>query len=152
MDGRISVAILEPDAELCRRLRAWLEQADGIAVVGEAQNELEIQKFISSRHPHILLADLDAVGGAEGIARLAARFPETRLLVLHGREEGKGVVLEVLRRGAWGHLERETLGPGKVAEAVRTVAQGAAYLSPTVAGWLVDEVARRRRPDADGRG
>lgn len=151
--GCVSVLILEPDAELRRRLRAWLERADGITVVGEAQDEPEARKLISSQHPGVLLADLDAVDGAGGVARIAARFPETRLLVLHGREEQKDAVLEALRRGAWGHLEKEALGPGEVAEAVRTVAQGAAYLSPTVAGWVVDEVARRgQRLNAGGRG
>ena len=153
MSGHVSVAILERDAELRHRLRAWLEQADGITVVGEAQDELEARRLISSQCPRILLADLTAAGGAEGIARIAALFPETRILVLHGREEQKDAVLEALRRGAWGHLEKEAMGPEEVAEAVRTVAQGAAYLSPTVAGWMVDEVARRgQKPDADGRG
>ncbi len=148
MAGCVSLAILEPDAELRRRLRAWLEPADYITVVGEVGDGPEAWRLIAARHPHVLLADLSAVGGAGGVGRLATRFPETRLLILHGQEERREV-LEALRQGAWGHLEKEALGPEEVAEAVLTVARGAARLSPTVAGWVVDEVARRRRPDAD---
>ncbi|MBC7226205.1 MAG: response regulator [Thermoflexales bacterium] len=137
-------AILDPDAGFRRRLREWLERADEVAVVGEARDEPEARELIAAQRPHIFLADLDALGNAEGVARIAARFPETRLLILH-RQEERAAVLEALRQGAWGHLAKEDLSPEEVVEAVRMVAQGEACLSPRVAGWLVEEVARRRR-------
>lgn len=144
-------ALLDPDAEFRRRLREWLERAGDIAVVGEARDVKEAQELLTARRPHVLLADLAALGGAKGVARIAARFPETRLLILHGQEE-QADVLEALRRGAWGHLAKETLGPEEVVEAARSVAQGDAYLSPTVAGRVVEAVARRLREREVGRG
>lgn len=143
--------LLDPDAEFRRRLREWLERAGDIAVVGEARDVEEAQELLTARRPHVLLADLAALGGAEGVARIAARFPETRLLILHRRED-QADVLEALRWGAWGHLAKETLGPEEVVEAVRSVAQGDAYLSPAVAGWVVEEVARRLRERKNGHG
>lgn len=151
---RAVCAILGSDTGFRRRLREWLESAGDIAVVGETSDEYEAKELIATRRPHVLLADLDALGGTEGIARITAHFPETRILILHRWEDQTGI-LEALRRGARGHLARETLSREEVVEAVRTVAQGDAYLSPTVAGWVVEEVARRLREqkaDAEGRG
>lgn len=154
MSKPIALVLLDPDIEFRRRLRTWLESAGDIAVVGEAQDEREARGLLAAQQPWVLLADLDALGGAEGVASITARFPETRILLLHRREE-QASVLEALRQGAWGHLTRETLGPEEVVEAVRTVAHGKAFLSPTIAGWLVDEVRRRlweQGADADQRG
>jgi len=146
----IPLVILDPDAEFRGRLRAWLEGIEDIAVVGETQDREEAQKLMASRRIRILVADLDALGGAEGVAYLATRFPETRMLVLHRGEEQAGVV-EALQRGAWGHLAKETLRPEEVVEAIRTVARGGAYLSPTLTGWMVEAVARRLRERRGGR-
>lgn len=137
-------ALLDPDTGLRHRLREWLERAGTMAVVGEAQDEREAQEIVATRRPHVLLADLDALGGAEGVTSITAHFPETRLLILHRREDQTDM-LEALRRGAWGHLAKEMLGPEEVVEAAQAVAQGDAYLSPAVAGWVVEEVARRLR-------
>lgn len=142
--------LLDPDAGFRCCLREWLERAGDITVVGEARDEREALEIVAARQPHVLLADLAALGGVEGVTRIAARFPETRLLILHRPEEQAGV-LEALRRGAWGHLEKGALSPGEVVEAVRAVAQGDAYLSPAVAGWVVEEVARRLRERGGGR-
>lgn len=140
----VTCAILDPNTEFRRRLREWLEEAGDIAVVGEAGDEENAQELIAAWCPRVLLANLEVLGSAERVTRITAHSPETRILILH-RQEDQANVLEALRAGAWGHLARETVGPEEAVEAVRTVAQGDAYLSPTVAGWVVEEVARRLR-------
>ncbi|MCR4406697.1 MAG: hypothetical protein NUW24_07225 [Anaerolineae bacterium] len=140
----IIVAILAHDDILRRRVRTWLEGASDIAVVGEAGNKQEALEELHSWHPRVLLADLDTLGDSEEVAHLLACFPETRLIVLHGEAE-ESRVLEALQWGALGHLAKGNLQPEEVVKAVRSVARSEAFLSPTVAGWIVEEVARRLR-------
>jgi len=143
--------LLDSDAEFRRCLREWLERAGDIVVVGETQDKRKTEEIIAIQQPHVLLADLAALGGVEGVARIAARFPETRLIILH-RQEEQADVLGALRQGAWGHLARETLSPKEVVEAIRAVAHGDAYLSPSIAGRLVEDVARRLRERKSDKG
>lgn len=139
MPGIITVAILEPDLELRRCIRAWLESAGDIMIAGEAQDEEQAGQEIPRRRPQVLLADLDALSGPQAIADLMAQAPATRIIVLHSEPE-QSRVLEALQQGAVGHLAKEGLRPAEVVEAVRTVAQGGAYLSPAVAGRMLDEI------------
>lgn len=140
MGGPITVAILDPDVASRQRLRVWLEGAGGIVVVGEGQDEQETLGRTLPRPPQVLLADLGAVGEAAGVACVIARFPGTRLIILHDETEGPQL-LEALQQGARGHLAKGSLRPEAVVEAIRAVARGEAYLSPDVAGWIVEKVA-----------
>lgn len=144
MAQKIAVAIWVTEPVFRQDVREYLECAGDIIVVGEAKDEQEVPEELFSRRPAVLLADLDTLGDPRRVAYIAARFPETRLIVLHSTTE-EVQVLEALRQGAWGHLAKEGLQPTEVIQAVRTVARGEAYLSPTAAGWVVEEVARRLR-------
>ncbi len=144
MVGPITVAILDADVTIRQRLRVWLEATGGIAIVGEGKDEQEVLGQTLSRPPQVLLADLGAVGEAAGVARVIARFPGTRLIILHDEAEGPRL-LEALQQGARGHLAKGALRPEAVVEAIRAVARGEAYLSPNVAGRIVEKVAHTLR-------
>lgn len=147
----ITVAILEADPMFRQQVRTQLESTGDIAIVGEAANEAELQEQMLSFPSLVLLAGLESLGGAQGVARLRARFPGIQVIILHdGAKEAQ--VLEAFQQGARGDLVRAGLRPAAVVEAVRTVARGEAFLSPAVAGRVVEEVARRRgnRPSGTG--
>jgi|GEM_PF-2342991 DNA-binding NarL/FixJ family response regulator len=147
----IAVVILDADSTFRQQVRAWLESAGDIVVAGQAGSEAEVQEQMLSHPSPVLLADLETLGGPQRVSRLGARFPGIRLIVLHGAAEAS-YLLEALQQGAQGHLARAGLRPEEVVEAVRTVARGEAFLSPTVAGWVAGEVARRQgnRPGERG--
>lgn len=143
MSAPIAVVILDSDIGFRRRVQGWLETAGDIQVVGEVRDERDARDQMRSWHSVVVLADLDTARDRQGVvAHLTDGFPEVRLFILHGQSD-LPALLEALRRGARGHLVKEELQPEELVEAVRTVARGEAYLSPTVAGWVVDEVTRR---------
>ena len=59
-------------------------------------------------------------------------------------------VLAALKEGAKGHLDKETVQPDEVVEAVRTVERGDVVLSSHIAGNMVDEVVSLQRIQAAG--
>ncbi|MGC8959902.1 MAG: hypothetical protein ACP5OO_08965 [Chloroflexia bacterium] len=139
----ITVAILEADPMFRQQVRTQLESTGDIVIVGEAADEAELQEQMLSFPSLVLLAGLESLGRAQGVARLRARFPGIQVILLHdGAKEAQ--VLEALQQGARGDLVRAGLRPDALVEAVRTVARGEAFLSPAVAGRVVEEVAHRR--------
>lgn len=147
MSDTIAVAILEPDARVREQVRAWLEAAGGVAVVAEAADGRVVLEQIRSRRADVLLADLAALCNETEMVHALAGLPQVRLVVLHSLAD-EPRVLEALRWGALGHLVKENLGPEEVVAAVRAVHRREAYLSPTVAGRVAEQVAARLRGGA----
>ena len=85
--------------------------------------------------PDVVLLDLRLpdVTGAEGVAKLSARG--MRVLVLSAVDD-RDAVLAALQAGALGYLTKQA-GAQQIAEAVRTVAAGQTYISPTLASHLL---------------
>jgi DNA-binding NarL/FixJ family response regulator len=85
--------------------------------------------------PAVVLLDLHLPGlsGAEGVARLrAAGLP---VLVLSAVDD-PAEVLDVIAAGAAGYLTKNADGT-EILTAVRTVATGGSYISPTLASYLL---------------
>ncbi|MFL6246488.1 MAG: response regulator [Thermoanaerobaculia bacterium] len=144
--------LLADDHTLIRAgIRGLLEGLDGVEVVGEAGDGHEALRLTETLHPDIVLLDIGMPGlnGLEVAARLMKLDPSLRVVILsmHTSEE---YVLQALRAGAGGYL----LKGSAVAElelAIRAVARGDIYLSPTVSRSVVNEYVRRTGGAADPR-
>jgi DNA-binding NarL/FixJ family response regulator len=134
----IRVAVVD-DAEHCQAVRGWLDGATDVLVVGEAQSGDELVAWLRRVRPDVVLMDV-TVGRA--VVREVAGH--AGVIVVHGPEQ-EALLLDALRVGALGHLDRCSAQPREVLDAVRAVSRGEAVLSPLVAGQIVDEVARRHR-------
>lgn len=144
MTEPIAVAILAPESRIRQQVRAWLEAAGDMVVVAEAADRETALEQIRAGGAEVLLADLAALGEGAEMVRVWGDLQQVRLIVLHSVADAPRV-LEVLRLGAIGHLVLETLQPDEVASAVRAAHRRQAYLSPTVAGWIAEQVVRRLR-------
>lgn len=129
-----------------------LEALDGVEVVAQASNGHEALRLLEDRalratfaRPATDIAILDiSMGGMNGLeaaAHIARLHPETRVIMLsmHDSEE---YVKQALRAGAVGYLLKES-GFNELELAVRTVARGEVYLSPTVSRHLVAAYVNR---------
>jgi len=130
-------------------LRALVAAQPGLEVVGEAADGDEAWRRACELRPDVLLLDLSmpGVGGAEAAERIARDCPEVRVIALTMHEE-RGYVTRLLRAGAAGYVLKRTAAADLV-HAIRTVASGATYVDPSLAGALLAAQAPRpaRGPD-----
>jgi DNA-binding NarL/FixJ family response regulator len=124
-------------------LRAALEGAAEVQVVGDASDGAGLIALVEERGADVVLTDLDMPGvdGYTAIRDLLARFPELPVLVLtmHADDDA---VLGGLRAGARGYLlkgaERE-----EIVRAILTVAGGGTVYGAQVGRRLTDLLTRR---------
>ena len=139
---RIRVAIADDDA-CSRRLCSLLEVAVDITVVAEVTGRTV--DVLQEARPDVLLLGIGAshAHGQVTIAQIRELLPDVRITVLHNQGQDQ-LVLQALREGALGHLDRDQSQPAEVIAAIRAVSRGEAVVSSSVAGYILDEVIKRR--------
>ena len=142
--------LLAEDHTLVRAgIRALLESLDGVEVVGEAADGREALRLTQAQAPDILLMDITMKGmnGLEAAARLAKERSATRVIILSMHSD-QAYVHQALQAGAKGYL----LKGSDLAElelALKAVARGDTYLSPSVSGHLVGDLLSGKKPAAN---
>jgi DNA-binding NarL/FixJ family response regulator len=134
-------------------LRAVLEQADGIEVVGEATDGTSLLALVAREAPDVVLTDLtmDGMDGVLAIQALARQpgAPPVIALTMHSDDAH---VRAALRAGARGYLLKGSTGSA-IAAAVRSAASGQDAFDPSVTRRMVaayagpDACARTAFPD-----
>src|SRR6266480_7490862 len=115
-----------------------------MAVVGEAATRDEVVAQTLATKPNVLLLDL-WLGGPTllGLIRVVKRrHPGCRVLVLNVQGEDPDA-LRILGTGAAGYLS-EDHSRHQLTDAIRQVAHGASYVSPSIASTLIASLKGRR--------
>src|SRR5262245_3053627 len=123
--------VLADDHHVVRQgLRAVLEREPDFTIVGEAARGDEAIALVERSRPHVLVLDLVMPGrhGLEVTRELAARAPETRIVVL-SMHANEAYVLETLRNGASAYVLKDATS-AELVRAIREVVGGRRYLSP----------------------
>ena len=144
----ISVVIAD-DQELVREgLRMMLEAEHDFQVVGEANNGAGALDAARTHDPDVLLMDIRMPGldGIDATARLTATNARTRILVLTTFDLDE-YVYRAMKAGASGFLLKDATRD-KLANAVRTVANGEALLAPAITRRLLEDFCQRPPPSA----
>ncbi len=146
MGDPIRVAIVDDNERSRRAVREWFDGTSHVAIVGERPGGPEVLRWLRQVQPEVLLLDVAALP-AEQIRETAAW---ARVIILHLPEQ-EPLVLEALRGGALGHLDKTNAHASQAIAAVRAAYRGAAFLSPAMAGRILDEVSARQRRDHERR-
>ena len=122
---KIITVLLADDHEMTRKgIRNFLEQAQDIRVVGEAQDGDEIKRLVADLRPQILLLDLimPDLSPAELEKWVRTNYPETITLVLtsHDRDTYLSGMMEA---GVAGYLDKKLRAAGLIS-AIRRAARG----------------------------
>jgi DNA-binding NarL/FixJ family response regulator len=138
----IRVAVVDDQALMRAGFRMILESADGLDVVGEAENGIRAVELVTRLEPDVVLMDIrmPELDGIEATRRITASSAATRVLILTTFELDE-YVYSALRAGAAGFLLKDT-PPEQLIDAIHIVAAGEALLSPSVTRRLVEEFAR----------
>jgi two-component system, NarL family, response regulator NreC len=126
--------LLADDHHLFRQgLKRILEEQTDLEVVAEAASGLEAIEAAKTHHPDIAVMDIAMrdVNGIEATAQIVRSMPNIAVLILsmYGDER---YVLRAMRAGARGYVVKDTLEEDFV-QAVRALAEGKTFFSPTVA-------------------
>jgi two-component system, NarL family, response regulator NreC len=152
MASVIRVLIADDHPLVRRGLRSLLERNAEFSVIAEAANGYEAIDLATLHKPDVALLDvgMPRLNGTDAATSIAEKLPNVRILVLSMHSD-EGYVLRALKAGARGYLLKASPEADIVA-AVRAVAAGNAYFSPSITKLLVDdylsEVRRRGLEDS----
>lgn len=147
---RMRLLLVDDHALVREGLRAVLEAGGEMKVAGEGASGLEAIELFRELRPDVALLDIGMpdMDGLAACSRIRAEHPDARILILtvHAEEQ---FFFEALRAGAHGYvLKRSTAD--ELRGAIRTVAMGGTWLSPELAGTLVEDFVGRARAGEDG--
>ncbi len=129
-------------------LRALIEKQTDLEVVGEAANGREAVRLARDLTPTVVVMDVSMpdLNGVEATRRILKRSPKAKVIALSMHSDRRFVV-EMLRAGAQGYLLKNCAYEELVC-AIRTVAGGRVYLSPRIAGVVLEDCVRSAAPEA----
>lgn len=130
MNSPIQVLVVDDHFVVRKGVCALLEDAEDIAVVGEAGDGRQAVEEAARHTPQVILMDLNLpeIDGVEAIRRILAAQPTIGIVVLTGADM-EAEVLPAIRAGALGYLAK-TSQRQEFLEAIREVSRGEAWLPP----------------------
>ncbi len=140
----MTTILLADDHRVVREgLRTLLSQEADLSVIGEAADGREVVELARSLHPDVIIMDIamPEMNGIEATRLIVAENPAIRVVALSMYADRR-FVMQILRAGALGYVLKEAAFE-ELARAIRTVAGGQPFLSPTVAGFVVEEFVRQ---------
>ena len=132
----IKIVIADDHAIVREGLKRIVSAAEGMEVVGEASDGIEVLLRVRDLSFDVLMLDLSMPGrnGMETIKLVRAEKPKLRILVLSMHHELQYAV-RAIKAGASGYLTKES-APELLVQAIRKIAAGGAYVSAEVAEQL----------------
>lgn len=149
--SQIRVAVADDHPVVLAGIKALLEAAAEITVVGEATTGSAALKIICEAHPDVAVIDisLPEIGGVELAKRLATDCPAVKLLALTVHED-RAYVQPLLQAGVRGYVLKRSAAEDLV-RAIRAIAGGGIYLDPAIAGKALPDAMRAFGGGAVGR-
>jgi DNA-binding NarL/FixJ family response regulator len=137
---RIRVFLLDDHEVVRQGLRALLEAAGDIEVVGESGSAAEAAARIPALHPHVAVLDgrLPDGSGIEVCRQVRAVDPTIRALILTSYDDDEALFAAIMA-GASGYVLKEIKGSDLV-RAVRQVAAGNSLIDPALTARVLDRV------------
>jgi len=132
----IKILIADDHPIVRQGLRQILASQPDMNIGGEAQTSQEVLAWVRKKSWDVLILDvtMPGQGGLEILKTLKQERPKMAVLVLSMHPEDQFGV-RALRLGASGYMTKES-APDQLVEAVRKIAAGGKYISPTLAEKL----------------
>ena len=138
--------VLADDHPLVREGVKRLLEREGFEVVGEASDGLEAVALVERHHPEVVVLDLAMpnLNGISAVREIVKVAPLTKAILLTMYTE-EHHILEALRAGVKGCVSKSQ-APEHLLQAIREVQAGGVYLSPSVAGFVVQGYVAKQVP------
>lgn len=142
MSKQIRILLADDHAVVRQGFKMILGAQSDMEIVGEAGNGREAVELAEQLKPDVVVMDvaMPELNGIEATRRLAESVPHARVVALSMHKDSV-YVREILRAGARGYLLKDSVAADLVS-AVRAVARGEGYLSPSVSNAVLDDYRR----------
>ncbi len=132
----IKVLIADDHSVVRVGLRQILSGIRDIAVIDEAANAIEVLEKVKKNDYSVVILDIAMPGksGLDALKEIKIERPKLPVLILSMYPEDQ-YAIRVLRAGAAGYMTKDS-APDELVIAVRIVAEGRKYVSPTFAEIL----------------
>lgn len=139
----IKIGIVDDHAVVREGLKALFSGFVEFRVAGEASSGREAIDLVRTTELDVLLMDLSMPGqsGIDALGMIRAKAPDLGILVLSAYPE-EHYAVNLIRQGASGYLNKDC-EPEEIANAIRTVALGRRYITPSVAEILANQLDRK---------
>jgi DNA-binding NarL/FixJ family response regulator len=137
---QIRIVLADDHPLILEGIRALIQDAPGMAVVGEATNGDDAVEQVLAAQPDVAVIDIRMPGidGVEATRRILRARPQTRVIVLSAQADADTAV-QALRAGAIGFLPKEAFGT-TLLDGIRSAASGEVALTPDLVSSVVREL------------
>lgn len=136
----IRIILADDHAIVRHSLSRAMEQEQDIEVIGQAQDGHMTVALTRQLRPDLVLMDISMpdLNGIEASREIRRESPDTQIIALSMHSE-KRYVTEMFKAGAKGYLLKDS-NYGELLTAIRTVAEGKTYLSPSISDTVVEDM------------
>jgi NarL family two-component system response regulator LiaR len=140
MSEEIRVLLADDHVLVRQGIRQFLEDAEDIDVVAEADNGEQALHLVEVHQPDIAILDIHMpeMTGVEATRRIKQQFPLVRVLILTAYDDDP-YVFALLQAGADGYVLK-TASADELVRAVHTVHRGSPALSPEIASKVIRQM------------
>jgi two-component system invasion response regulator UvrY len=137
----IRVLIADDHAIVRQGLKQILSETDDLVIAGEAEDGSEALMLARQTAWDVFLLDVSMPNrnGIDTLKQLRKEFPRLPVLILSMHPEEQYAV-RALKAGASGYLTKQS-APEQLVNAIRQVANGKKYVSPSVALQLAEAIS-----------
>lgn len=145
----ITILLVDDQAIVRAAFKSLLERVPHFEVVGDVGDARAAIELVRDLRPDIMLLDITMPGlsGIDAVPPIKRASPRTRVLMA-SQHEGQKFVRQALMAGADGYLSKDS-EPEELALAIDSIHRGDSYLSPKVAGTIMNQAARGESPPTD---
>ena len=150
MSEQIRLLVVDDHPLFRQGVVASLSAEPDLTVVGEASSGEEAQRLAGDLLPDVLLMDITmpGVGGIAAARQINASWPVVRIVMLTVSEDQDNL-MAALKAGARGYVLKG-VSARELANAVRIVAGGDVYISPSLASGILFEMTQSPPDDLIG--
>jgi len=134
----IRILLAEDETMVREGLRSLLESEPDMEVVGEAGDGRKALEMVRELKPDMVVMDITMphLNGIDATRQIVREFPKVKVTALSVHSNTM-FVADMLKAGAMGYVLKDSLFD-ELAESIQTVSAGGKYLSPKIAGKVVD--------------
>lgn len=141
----MSIQVLVADDHKITRqgLKSLLERKVDIEVIAEAENGRNAVELAVELKPDVIIMDVSMpdLNGVEASKQIIQETENVKIIALSMHSDSL-FVSEMLKSGASGYLLKDCAFE-ELEQAIRTVTDGKAYLSPSISGVVVEDYLHR---------
>jgi two-component system response regulator DesR len=127
----IKVLCVDDNLAVAGMFALQIGQEADMEYVGTLHSADGLVQAVAERRPGIVLLDMSMPGREplEVLAEVAAKYPDTRVIVCSGYDD-PATVNRAIEAGAWGYVSKDST-PEEILRAIREVGAGRFVLPPT---------------------